>query len=306
MKEDRSKKSYAEEAGEIRKSSLKVQEETRVKAFDLQWLKTHWNLQGWGKVASSLMNSPYTSPYVISRIEAFIKASRILDRLENSARQEKLANLNGLKKIFSDNRFFNSELIYFLAAADSREENIGHSQFVAAYTVMLAEAAGVNDRRALLDIERGALLHDLGKVGIPDEILLKEGPLTEEEMEIVKYHPLIGFAMIEEFSFLQGASEVVLFHHERYDGIGYPFGLEGEAIPLGARLFSIADTVDAITSDRPYRKGSSFQVALDEVRNCIGSQFDPALVEIALEIPPERWMKVKEKVQRSLKLPVGN
>ncbi len=289
MKEDRLKKLAMADADEKKNKNryvAAVQENYRVKVFDLSWLKTNWDIQGWGQVASALMHSPYSSPYALSKIEAFLKASRILDRLENAIRQEELVRIPGLKNLSNERRFFNSELIYFLAATDSREESLGHSRFVAAYTVLLAQSAGVTGRRALLDIERGALLHDLGKVGIPEDILQKKGPLSDEEMEIIKYHPLIGFAMIEEFSFLQGAAEIVLFHHERFDGTGYPFGLQGEEIPLSARLFSLADTIDAITSDRPYRR-------------CRG-------LEVTLEIPPDRWRKVKEKVLNSLHQPAVN
>lgn len=309
MKEDRLKKTATAETDERKNRNrylAAVQENSRVKVFDLSWLKTNWDIQGWGQVASALLNSPYSSPYALSKIEAFLKASRILDRLENAIRQEEFVRIPGLKNLFNESRFFNSELIYFLAATDSREESLGHSRFVAAYTVLLAQAAGITNRRTLLDIERGALLHDLGKVGIPEDILQKKGPLSDEEMEIIKYHPLIGFAMIEEFSFLQGAAEIVLFHHERFDGTGYPFGLQGEEIPLSARLFSLADTIDAITSDRPYRRSRDFEAALEEVKLCSGTQFDPRLVEVTLEIPPERWKKVKEKVLKSLRQPAVN
>lgn len=309
MKEDRLKKTATAETDERKNRNrylAAVQENSRVKVFDLSWLKTNWDIQGWGQVASALLNSPYSSPYSLSKIEAFLKASRILDRLENAIRQEEFVRIPGLKNLFNESRFFNSELIYFLAATDSREDSLGHSRFVAAYTVLLAQAAGITNRRTLLDIERGALLHDLGKVGIPEDILQKKGPLSDEEMEIIKYHPLIGFAMIEEFSFLQGAAEIVLFHHERFDGTGYPFGLQGEEIPLSARLFSLADTIDAITSDRPYRRSRDFEAALEEVKLCSGTQFDPRLVEVTLEIPPERWRKVKEKVLKSLRQPAVN
>jgi len=158
----------------------------------------------------------------------------------------------------------------------------------------------------LIDIERGALLHDIGKIGIPETILQKKEALTEEEMEIIRYHPLIGFAMIEEFSFLQGAAEIVLFHHEKYDGTGYPFGLIGEEIPLSARLFSLADTLDAITSDRPYRRGRSLEEALQEIEKCRGSQFDPELVDIMQAIPLDKWEKAKERARKTLRAPAIN
>jgi putative nucleotidyltransferase with HDIG domain len=200
-------------------------------------------------------------------------------------------------------RFFNSNLIHFIAATDDNEDTVGHSQFVASYALLLARELGVEDQRYLVDLERGALLHDIGKIGIPESILRKKGPLTLIEREIIKDHPLLGYKLIEEFSFLERAAQVVLFHHEHFTGMGYPYGLAGEQIPLEARIFSIADTVDAITSDRPYRKGRSFEEARREVERFSGSQFDPQLVEVFLSIPQERWQKAKLDTLRTLRLP---
>jgi putative nucleotidyltransferase with HDIG domain len=200
-------------------------------------------------------------------------------------------------------RFFNSNLIHFIAATDDNEDTVGHSQFVASYALLLARELGVEDQRYLVDLERGALLHDIGKIGIPESILRKKGPLTLIEREIIKDHPLLGYKLIEEFSFLERAAQVVLFHHEHFTGMGYPYGLAGEQIPLEARIFSIADTVDAITSDRPYRKGRSFEEARREVERFSGSQFDPQLVEVFLSIPQERWQKAKLATLRTLRLP---
>jgi putative nucleotidyltransferase with HDIG domain len=199
--------------------------------------------------------------------------------------------------------FFNSNLIHFIAATDDNEDTVGHSQFVAGYTLLLTKELGIEDRSFLVDIERGALLHDIGKIGIPDSILKKKGPLTAIEREIIKDHPLLGYKLIEGFSFLQRASQVVLYHHEHFSGQGYPYGLAGEDIPLEARIFSLADTVDAITSDRPYRKGRSFEAARQEVERYSGSQFDPQLVEVFLSIPEERWQKAKLDTLRNLRLP---
>jgi len=200
-------------------------------------------------------------------------------------------------------RFFNSNLIHFIAATDDNEDTVGHSQFVASYALLLARELGIEDQRYLVDLERGALLHDIGKIGIPESILRKKGPLTLIEREIIKDHPLLGYKLIEEFSFLQRAAQVVLYHHEHLTGMGYPYGLAGEQIPLEARIFSIADTVDAITSDRPYRKGRSFEEARREVERYSGSQFDPQLVEVFLSIPQERWQKAKLDTLRTLRLP---
>ncbi len=199
--------------------------------------------------------------------------------------------------------FFNSNLIHFIAATDANEDTVGHSQFVANYSLLLTRELGISDRRFLVDIERGALLHDIGKIGIPESILMKRGALTTIEREIIKDHPLLGYKLIEEFSFLKQASLVVLCHHEQFDGRGYPYGLAGEDIPLEARIFSLADTVDAITSDRPYRQGQSFEAARREIEKNSGGQFDPQLVEVFLTISEERWQKAKLDTLRNLRLP---
>jgi putative nucleotidyltransferase with HDIG domain len=200
-------------------------------------------------------------------------------------------------------RFFSSNLIQFIAATDDNEDTVGHSQFVANYTLLLARELGIEDQKYLVDLERGALLHDIGKIGIPEAILKKKGPLTMIEREVIKDHPLLGYKLIEGFSFLERAAQVVLYHHEHFAGRGYPYGLAGDKIPLEARIFSIADTVDAITSDRPYRKGRSFEEARLEVERHSGSQFDPELVEVFLSIPQERWQKAKLDTLRTLRLP---
>jgi len=199
--------------------------------------------------------------------------------------------------------FFNSNLIQFIAATDDNEDTIGHSQFVATYTLLLARELGIEDKKSLVDLERGAFLHDIGKIGVPDSILSKKGPLSTIEKEIIKDHPLLGYKLIEEFSFLERPAQVVLFHHESYNGQGYPYGLAGEAIPLEARIFSLADTLDAITSDRPYRKSQSFEEARREIERSGGSQFDPNLVEVFLSISKERWQRAKIETLRSLRLP---
>lgn len=199
--------------------------------------------------------------------------------------------------------FFNSNLIHFIAATDANEDTVGHSQFVANYSLLLTRELGISDRRFLVDIERGALLHDIGKIGVPESILMKNGPLTTIEREIVKDHPLIGYKLIEEFTFLKQAALIVLCHHEHFDGTGYPYGLAGEEIPLEARIFSLADTVDAITSDRPYRPGQSFDKARREIENHSGTQFDPQLVDAFLRIPEERWLQAKLETLRNLRTP---
>jgi HD-GYP domain-containing protein (c-di-GMP phosphodiesterase class II) len=139
------------------------------------------------------------------------------------------------------------------------------------------------------DIERGVLLHDIGKIGIPDAILLKPGPLTPEEWKVMRSHPEIGRRIVEKIPFLRGAVSIVYNHHERWDGTGYPQGLRGEEIPLGPRIFALADALDAMTFDRPYSSAISFETARDEIKRCAGTHFDPAVVNTFLTIPLETF-----------------
>ena len=128
-------------------------------------------------------------------------------------------------------------------------------------------------------MQRGALLHDVGKIGVPDYILHKPGPLTPEEWDEMKRHPDIGNEMLKDIAFLSGAAAIVHAHHERFDGKGYPNGLTGEEMPLGARIFNVADAFDAMTTDRPYRKALSVAEAREEVLRNSGTQFDPEVVQ---------------------------
>jgi putative nucleotidyltransferase with HDIG domain len=200
--------------------------------------------------------------------------------------------------------FFNSSLLYLIAATDGYEDSIGHSKLVAGYTTLLTKELGIEDKNFLVNIQRGALLHDIGKIGVPEFILRKARALNERERVVLQEHPLLGYEMIEEFDFLRKAALIVLYHHERYDGSGYPFGLIGEEIPLEARIFALTDTLDAITSDRPYRKGKSFEEALREMETCRGSQFDPVLLDVFLSIPVEKWRDIKAQTLASLSIPL--
>jgi putative nucleotidyltransferase with HDIG domain len=228
-------------------------------------------------------------------------AKRILRRLDKQYEKLFKEQITGLEEDFAEKqRFFNSNLLYLVAATDGNEDTLGHSQLVASYCILLTKALGIEDKSFLVNIERGALLHDIGKIGIPESILRKAGPLTKKEKEITQQHPILGYEMIEEFDFLKRAALVVLFHHERYDGCGYPYGLAGEEIPLEARIFALADTLDAITSDRPYSRGKSFPEAYREIEKSQGSQFDPQLADVFLSIPVEKWQRIKAKTQISL------
>lgn len=171
-------------------------------------------------------------------------------------------------------------------------ETEGHSLRVTAYTIEMAERMGL-DKAEMYHIERGALLHDIGKIGIPDQILLKPGRLTPVERAKMQLHTLIGYNMCARIESLRGTARIVLHHHEAWDGTGYPHGLCKEAIPLGSRIFAIADALDAITSNRPYRPARSLQEAITEIERCAGTQFDPSMVKIALEVPLARWEQLR-------------
>jgi putative nucleotidyltransferase with HDIG domain len=188
-------------------------------------------------------------------------------------------------------------------ALDLRDqETEGHSRRVTAYTTALAQAMGLNSEELRI-IARGAFLHDIGKIATPDAILLKPGRLTAEEMTIMKEHCERGYEMVRKISFLRDAAEIVYAHQEQFDGGGYPRGLKGEEIPLGARIFAIADTLDAMTSDRPYRKGTSFEKARDEILRCAGTQFDPQIVEVFLSLAPETWSNLRTATETQTPAP---
>ncbi|MEN6311730.1 MAG: HD domain-containing phosphohydrolase [Acidobacteriota bacterium] len=195
------------------------------------------------------------------------------------------------------------------AAAETatlRRALAGHSRKAARYALLLAQVLGIGEENVLQDLFLGALLHDIGKVVVPGEILAKAGPLTPGEREIIREHPGVGWRLIREFRPLKAASEIVLCHHERFDGGGYPAGLAGDRIPLGARIFSLADTLDAITSDRPYRRGRPFETAMQEIGRAAGSQFDPAIVGVFLSVPSAAWRRSGLGQTGALRLPRVN
>ena len=174
-------------------------------------------------------------------------------------------------------------------------ETEGHSKRVTAYTIALARAMGIPPADIKI-IARGAFLHDIGKMAIPDEILRKPGKLTSEEEEVMRDHCTRGYHILRKIPFLSEAAAIVYTHQEHYDGNGYPSRLRGNEIPIGARIFAVADAMDAITSDRPYRKARSFDAAREEVLRCSGTQFDPAVVEVFLKIPNELWHELRAEI----------
>ena len=174
-------------------------------------------------------------------------------------------------------------------------ETEGHSRRVTLFTIAIAQAMGLPQEHIRV-IARGAFLHDIGKMAIPDKILNKPGKLDPEETEIMKEHAYRGYQMLKKIPFLTEASEIVYSHQEWYDGTGYPRRLKGEEIPLGARIFSIADTLDAITSDRVYRPAQSLKAAQTEIQRFAGRQFDPDIVKVFLEMPDKIWEDLRREI----------
>ncbi len=186
------------------------------------------------------------------------------------------------------------------AALDLRDrETEGHSRRVVEYTARLAIEIGL-DNAVIKEFRRGALIHDVGKIGVPDAVLHKPGPLDPEERKIIERHPQAGYDMLAGIPYLTEEVKIVVAHQERWDGQGYPNGLAGEAIPLGARLFAIADTFDALTSDRPYRKGRPYEVARKIIEEEAGKQFDPMAVAAFVAVPGDEWMEIRAKVMEEM------
>ncbi len=216
---------------------------------------------------------------------------RYQKKLERKVRDRTTELRNALKDVSTT---YQNTLLALVTALDAREhETSDHSQRVVEYTVAIANVMGITGPE-LDEIGRGALLHDIGKIGVPDAVLLKPGKLTPEEWVEMRKHPDIGFSMIAPIPFLSIPSQIVLSHQERWDGRGYPRGLKAEEIHIGARIFAVADTLDAMTSDRPYRKGTTFANAIEEIKRCGGTQFDPDVVKAFLALGEANLMKIKE------------
>jgi putative two-component system response regulator len=217
------------------------------------------------------------------------------DRFELRARLLGITRLNRYRKLRDERT--NLELAHeqLLASYDDTiegwsramdlrdKETEGHTQRVTKMTITLARAMGFTDDE-IVHVRRGALLHDMGKLGIPDEILLKPGKLTDEEWVIMRQHPKYARELLDQIQYLQPALDIPYCHHEKWDGSGYPNGLKGEEIPLAARLFSVVDVWDALTSDRPYRPAWSSEKALAYLREQSGQHFDPRVVDMFFKI----------------------
>ena len=225
---------------------------------------------------------------------------------ENSAYDSQLKRLQqerskNTRKALELAEIYTATLENLMAALDMRDvETFGHSLTVAKYCQALAQLMGIRDVATLENIRKGALLHDVGKIAIPDAILKKPSRLTAAEWEKVKLHPVLGYGLIKEIKLVKEVGNVILYHHERYDGTGYPKGLKEEAIPLEARMFALADALDAITSHRPYRKERDFKTAKKEIQSNKRTQFDPAVVDAFCSVKLREWEKIRYETTKIL------
>jgi putative nucleotidyltransferase with HDIG domain len=223
---------------------------------------------------------------------------------ENEASARRLARLKSehvksLRKALVLEEIYDATVENLMTALDLRDvETFGHSRTVAKYSHVLAELLGIHDRAVLDNIRKGALLHDVGKIAIPDAILKKPGPLSPEEWAKIRLHPELGYGLVKEIKLVEEAGHIILCHHEKYDGSGYPQGLKGEEIPIEARVFALADALDAITSHRPYRRELDFPSAKEEIRKNAGTHFDPGVVEAFDGLPLRRWERIRFETTR--------
>lgn len=218
---------------------------------------------------------------------------------KNKFFQQKLKKLRyeqerDLRRVLDLEDIHNTTLENLMTALDLRDvETFGHSRTVAKYSQILAQIIGIKDKPLLDNIRKGALLHDVGKIAIPDAILKKTSSLSPGEWEKIKLHPALGFGLIKEIKLVKEVGNIILYHHEKFDGSGYPYQLRKEKIPKEARIFALADALDAITSKRPYRQKQDFKSAREEIRSHSGSQFDPDVVEAFCSLALEKWEKVR-------------
>jgi putative nucleotidyltransferase with HDIG domain len=225
--------------------------------------------------------------YEIFAIGGFFFASAIIVGALSEQREKALKARTEMTEEL--NRTYTETLRALVAALDTRDsETGGHSERVTIIALSIAREMKL-DPKLIKQIHWGALLHDVGKIGVPDQILRKPGSLSNEEWGIMRSHPQMGYEMLKGIPFLQPALDVVLYHHERFDGSGYPSQLARKDIPLSARIFSVADSFDAMTNDRPYRKAFSQEEAVAEIQRCVNKQFDPEVVTAFIVALEQGW-----------------
>ncbi|KPL00989.1 MAG: hypothetical protein AMJ91_02250 [candidate division Zixibacteria bacterium SM23_73_3] len=232
-----------------------------------------------GRISSFTTGQLHSLSIIASKAASAIENSRLYEELKESYLQTLTALANAVE----------ARDIY----------TRGHTERVRYMVQSLCQEMGWNEEK-LWEVKMGGILHDIGKIGVPDAVLNKAETLTSEEFEIMKQHPICGAKILEGISFLAPAVPYILYHHERFDGKGYPFGLRNDQIPIQGRLMAVVDTFDAMTSDRPYRKAKSFKMALKEIRDCAGTQFDPNVAGLFLNawdkgLIDKRELKIKKE-----------
>jgi putative nucleotidyltransferase with HDIG domain len=244
---------------------------------------------------------PFEKEQLLAMVRRALETRRL--RRENLEYQTKLESLVSartemLRKALADlERSYDITLEALGDALDLKDaETEGHSRRVTAFTIAMARAMELPQDKVRV-IARGAFLHDVGKMAIPDAILRKPERLSVEEQAIMREHASLGYQILRKIPFLQEAADIVHCHQEHYDGSGYPRGLKGEQIPLGARIFAVADTFDAMTSDRPYRAAQSISSGRREVERNAGKQFDPEVVRVFLSIPERIWIELRSEIE---------
>jgi putative nucleotidyltransferase with HDIG domain len=247
---------------------------------------------------------PFEREQLLATVRRALENRRL--KIENRSYQTNLESLvkartDQLYRAMSDlERSYDITLEALGDALDLKDaETEGHSKRVTAFTIAIARAMGLGDDRIRV-IARGAFLHDIGKMAIPDAILRKPGALNPEEVTIMREHCFRGYQMLRKIPFLAEAADIVYSHQERYDGTGYPRGLKGTEIPMGARIFSVADTLDAITSDRPYRAAQSVEAAREEIARWADRQFDPDVVKAFLAMPARIWEELRKEIDSQI------
>ena len=249
--------------------------------------------------ADDYLLKPLSLDAVLASVNEVLQRKKLETKMENHRQhiegmvEQRTAQLR--RAMWRIEQTYEETLQALAGALDLRDnETAGHSERVMAYAIEIARAMGCS-KKQLDTIARGALLHDIGKIGTPDSILMKPGPLTPEERSVMQAHVGVGYGLLNHIAFLVDAAAIVLTHHERFDGTGYPQGLSGANIPLGARIFVVADTLDAMTSDRPYRRALPFATAREEMIRESGKQFDPQVVSAFLAIDQSVWSELRTK-----------
>ena len=239
----------------------------------------------------SAINNELHKREILRRNHSYVKK---LSRLQKEQQKN-------IRRALELEEIYDSTLENLMTALDLRDvETFGHSRTVAKYSHMLAGILEIKDKNTLDNIRKGALLHDVGKIAIPDSILKKPDPLTQEEWEKIRLHPTLGYGLIKEIKMLEEVGNIILYHHEKYDGSGYPKGLKKDQIPVEARIFALADALDAITSYRPYRRERDFKTAKKEIQSHAGKQFDPHVVEAFSSTSLEDWEKIRYETTQFL------